>query len=136
MSIVAQAAQVRKVKRSQSGMILDPITLPKNATIGEANEIMRENKIGGIPIVDKDGILIGIVTNRDLRFLTDMSLLVDDVMSKGNLITVNEGIDLAAAEEVLKQHKVEKLPIVNAKGVLKGLVTYKDILKKRDRPYA
>ncbi len=136
MTMEAQAAQVRKVKRSQSGMILDPITLPKEATIGEANNIMRENKIGGIPIVDKEGKLIGILTNRDLRFLTDMSILIDDVMTKENIVTVDEGVELAAAEEVLMQHKIEKLPIVNAKGVLTGLVTYKDILKKQDRPNA
>ena len=136
MTMDAQAAQVRKVKRSQSGMILDPITLPKEATIGEANKIMRENKIGGIPIVDKVGVLIGIITNRDLRFLTDMSILVADVMTKDNIITVKEGVELAAAEEVLMQHKIEKLPIVNDKGVLTGLVTYKDILKKQDRPNA
>lgn len=136
MTMEAQAAQVRKVKRSQSGMILDPITLPKEATIGEANDIMRENKIGGIPIIDNEGILIGIITNRDLRFLTDMTILVEEVMTKENIITVNEGVELAAAEEVLMQHKIEKLPIVNGKGVLTGLVTYKDILKKQDRPNA
>lgn len=136
MTMEAQAAQVRKVKRSQSGMILDPITLPKEATIGEANDIMRENKIGGIPIIDNEGILIGIITNRDLRFLTDMTILVEEVMTKENIITVNEGVELAAAEEVLMQHKIEKLPIVNSKGVLTGLVTYKDILKKQDRPNA
>ncbi len=136
MTMEAQAAQVRKVKRSQSGMILDPITLPKEAAIGEANNIMRENKIGGIPIIDKAGKLIGIITNRDLRFLTDMSVLVADVMTKDNIITVNEGVDLPAAEAVLMQHKIEKLPIINSKGVLTGLVTYKDILKKQDRPNA
>lgn len=136
MTMEAQAAQVRKVKRSQSGMILDPITLSKDDTIGDANKIMRENKIGGIPIVDKGGILIGILTNRDLRFITDMSTLIDDVMTKEGIITVNEGVELTAAEEVLMQHKIEKLPIVNNKGVLTGLVTYKDILKKQDRPNA
>lgn len=136
MTIEAQAAHVRKVKRSQSGMILDPITLPKSATIGKANNIMRENKIGGIPIVDDTGKLIGIITNRDLRFLTDMTILVEEVMTSGDLITVDEGVELAAAEKVLMQHKIEKLPIVNAKGILTGLVTYKDILKKQDRPNA
>jgi len=136
MTMEAQAAQVRKVKRSQSGMILDPITLPKEATIGEANAIMQENKIGGIPIVDGVGKLIGIITNRDLRFLTDMEILVEDVMTKDNIITVNEGVNLPAAEEVLMQHKIEKLPVVNAQGILTGLVTYKDILKKQDRPNA
>ncbi len=136
MTMEAQAAQVRKVKRSQSGMILDPITLPKEATIGEANKIMRENKIGGIPIIDNQGILIGIITNRDLRFLTDMQQLVGEVMTKEGIITVAEGVELAAAEKVLMQHKIEKLPIINDKGVLTGLVTYKDILKKQDRPNA
>lgn len=136
MTIEAQAAHVRKVKRSQSGMILDPITLPKSATIGEANDIMRENKIGGIPIIDGKGKLIGIITNRDLRFLTDMTILVEEVMTSGDLITVDEGVELEDAEKVLMQHKIEKLPIVNAKGILTGLVTYKDILKKQDRPNA
>lgn len=136
MTMEAQAAQVRKVKRSQSGMILDPITLPKEATIGEANNIMRENKIGGIPIIDNHGVLIGIITNRDLRFLTDMQQLVGEVMTKEDIITVAEGVELAAAEKVLMQHKIEKLPIINDKGVLTGLVTYKDILKKQDRPNA
>jgi len=136
MTMDKQAAQVRKVKRSQSGMILDPITLPKSATIGEANKIMKENKIGGIPIIDEQAKLIGIITNRDLRFLTDMNQLVDSVMTKENIITVLEGVDLASAEATLKQHKIEKLPIVNDKGVLTGLVTYKDILKKQDRPNA
>jgi len=136
MTMEAQAAQVRKVKRSQSGMILDPITLPKEATIGEANKIMRENKIGGIPIIDEKGVLIGIITNRDLRFLTDMKQEVGAVMTKENIITVKEGVELAAAEKVLMQHKIEKLPIINEKGILTGLVTYKDILKKQDRPDA
>jgi IMP dehydrogenase len=136
MTMDAQAAQVRKVKRSQSGMILDPITLPKTASLGEANSIMRENKIGGIPIVDNKGVLEGIITNRDLRFITDMSIQVEEIMTKDNIITVKEGVDLTAAEEVLMQHKIEKLPIINDKGVLTGLVTYKDILKKQDRPNA
>ncbi len=136
MTMEAQAAQVRKVKRSQSGMILDPITLSKEATIDEANKIMRENKIGGIPIIDKEGVLIGIITNRDLRFLTNMKQEVGAVMTKENIITVKEGVELAAAEKVLMQHKIEKLPVVNEKGVLTGLVTYKDILKKQDRPNA
>ncbi len=136
MTMDAQVAQVRKVKRSQSGMILDPITLSKEATIGEANKIMRENKIGGIPIVDKEKVLIGIITNRDLRFLTDMKELVGEVMTKEDIITVAEGVKLADAEKVLMQHKIEKLPVVNEKGILTGLVTYKDILKKQDRPNA
>lgn len=117
MTIEQQAAQVRKVKRSQSGMILDPITLTADATIGDANRIMRENKIGGIPVVDSEGLLIGIITNRDLRFITDSKLLVDTVMTKEGLITAHEGVDLASAEEILKEHKIEKLPIINKKGL-------------------
>lgn len=136
MTIEQQAAQVRKVKRSQSGMILDPITLTADATIGDANRIMRENKIGGIPVINEGGMLIGIITNRDLRFITDMKLLVGTVMTKEGLITAKEGVDLAAAEEILKQQKIEKLPIVDKEGYLTGLVTYKDILKKQDRPNA
>ncbi|MCB0496687.1 MAG: IMP dehydrogenase [Cyclobacteriaceae bacterium] len=136
MTIEQQATQVRKVKRSQSGMILDPITLTADATIGDANRIMRENKIGGIPVVGDQGQLIGIITNRDLRFITDMKLLVDSVMTKEGLITAKEGVDLYSAEEILKQHKIEKLPIVNNKGILTGLVTYKDILKRQHRPNA
>lgn len=136
MTIEQQAAQVRKVKRSQSGMILDPITLTKDATIGDANKLMRENKIGGIPVIDESGVLTGIITNRDLRFIRDMTLLVDSVMTKDGLITAKEGVDLGSAEEILKEHKIEKLPIVNDKGILTGLVTYKDILKKQDRPNA
>ncbi len=136
MTYDAQAAQVRKVKRSQSGMILDPITLSKDALVGEANKVMREYKIGGIPIVDKDNILIGIITNRDLRFQRDYSIPVSELMTKDKLITATEGIDLTKAEDILKEFKIEKLPIVDKDFKLTGLITYKDILKKRDRPNA
>jgi IMP dehydrogenase len=136
MSIEKQALEVRKVKRSQSGMILDPITLHIDSTVGDALKIMRENKIGGIPVVDSEKKLIGIVTNRDLRFQKDASKAVSEVMTKDNLITAEEGINLEGAEEVLQQHKIEKLPIINKSGTLMGLITYKDILKKKDKPNA
>ncbi|MCS7005295.1 MAG: IMP dehydrogenase [Cytophagales bacterium] len=136
MSIEEQANQVRKVKRSQSGMIIDPITLSPHQTLYEANQIMREYKIGGIPVVDRDQKLQGILTNRDLRFQKNMSLKVADVMTKENLITANEGISLEEAEEILQEYKIEKLPIVDKNNKLIGLITYKDILKNRDRPQA
>jgi len=136
MTIVNQAEHVRKVKRSQSGMILDPITLPANSTVGDAEKIMHDNKIGGIPIVDASNRLVGIITNRDLRFHHDPTLLTSDLMTSEGLITALEGVDLNKAENILKEHKIEKLPIVDKKGVLTGLITYKDILKKRDRPNA
>jgi IMP dehydrogenase len=136
MSIEAQAEQVRKVKRSQSGLIFDPITLLINSTVRDAEKIMREYKIGGIPVVDDNGKLLGIVTNRDLRFQKNMSLPVEQIMTKENLITAPEGITLEKAEGILQQHKIEKLPVVNKKGKLTGLVTYKDILKKKNKPNA
>jgi IMP dehydrogenase len=136
MTFEAQAAQVRKVKRSQSGMILDPITLNKEALVGDANKVMREYKIGGIPIVDKNNVLIGIITNRDLRFQRDPSLPISELMTKDNLVTADEGVDLMKAEDILKEHKIEKLPIVDKNFKLTGLITYKDILKKIDRPNA
>ncbi len=136
MSISAQAEQVRKVKRSQSGMILDPITLGANSTVADANNIMREFKIGGIPVVDQQSNLIGIITNRDLRFQTNGAAAVTDIMTKEKLITADEGCDLTEAEDILQKYKIEKLPIVNGEGKLTGLITYKDILKKKDRPNA
>ncbi|MEK6479884.1 IMP dehydrogenase [Catalinimonas sp. 4WD22] len=136
MSIEAQAHQVRKVKRSQSGMILDPITLDINATVFDAKAIMRENKIGGIPVVDKDRRLLGIVTNRDLRFLKDMNQPVREIMTKENLITAELGVGLEKAEDILQEYKIEKLPIIDKEGKLSGLITYKDILKNKDRPHA
>ncbi len=136
MTAAAQALQVRKVKRSQSGMILDPITLHVDKTARDAEAIMHENKIGGIPVVNDDKKLVGIVTNRDMRFIKDMSIPVRDIMTKENVITGEMGITLDGAEGVLKQYKIEKLPITDDKGNLTGLITYKDILKNRDRPNA
>ena len=136
MSITNQAAQVRKVKRSQSGMILDPITLPVNSTVRDAENIMSENKIGGIPVVDSEKKLIGIVTNRDLRFEKRLSRPVSEIMTKDNIITGTNEIGLSEAEEILQEHKIEKLPIVDGEGKLTGLITYKDILKNKDRPNA
>lgn len=136
MPIDMQAYQVRKVKRSQSGMILDPITLDVNATVFEAKTIMRENKIGGIPVVDSGRKLIGIVTNRDLRFLKDMTQGVKEVMTRKNLVTAESGIGLNEAEGILQEYKIEKLPIIDKDGRLSGLITYKDILKNKDRPNA
>ena len=136
MSIENQAIQVRKVKRSQSGMILDPITLDVNSKVGDAEAIMRENKIGGIPVVDKEKKLIGIVTNRDLRFEKGLNRPVKEIMTKENLITATAEVGLGEAEEILQEHKIEKLPIVDKDGKLTGLITYKDILKNKDRPNA
>jgi IMP dehydrogenase len=136
MPIQQQAEQVRKVKRSESGMILDPITLTPDVPIREAFRIMKDFKIGGIPVVNREGFLEGIITNRDLRFQKDMNTLVGDIMTKENLITAQEGIDLHDAEEILQKHKIEKLPIVNKQNKLTGLITYRDILNKKDRPNA
>jgi IMP dehydrogenase len=136
MSIERQAEQVRKVKRSESGMIVDPITLEVNATIGDALRLMKENKIGGIPIVDKGHKLVGILTNRDLRFETDRKRKVSEVMTKENLIIAPEGTDLRKAEKILRQHKIEKLPVVSKQGKLIGLITYRDILQLSAFPNA
>ena len=136
MSIEEQAAQVRKVKRSESGLILDPLTLQANATIGDAMRLMKENKIGGIPIIDKNGKLVGILTNRDLRFEIDPSRKVSEVMTKENLYTAPEGTNLKMAEQLFKKTKVEKLPITDKQGKLKGLFTYSDILKLKSHPNA
>ncbi|WP_018476920.1 IMP dehydrogenase [Pontibacter roseus] len=136
MSIRAQAEQVRKVKRSESGMIIDPITLEEDATLGDAVRIMSEHKIGGIPIINGQGKLTGILTNRDLRFEKDLTQPVKAVMTTENLITAEKGTDLAKAEDILQQYKIEKLPVVDEEGTLVGLITYKDILKKKDRPFA
>ena len=136
MSIERQAIHVRKVKRSQSGLILDPITLNIESTAADAIKIMREFKIGGIPVVDKDRKLLGIITNRDLRFQKDMSVPIQKIMTKDNLITAIDEVSLDEAEEILKIHRIEKLPIVDEDGKLTGLITYKDILKNIDRPNA
>ena len=134
MTIRNQAEQIRQVKRSQSGMIKDPITLDSQSTVGDAQMIVKKNKIGGIPIIDASNNLTGIVTNRDLRFQKDNSMKLDDIMTK-KLITAKLGISLDDAEKILKKYKVEKLPIVE-KGKLVGLITYKDILKNKSMPDA
>ncbi|HTN35899.1 MAG TPA: IMP dehydrogenase, partial [Arachidicoccus sp.] len=136
MSIEKQAEQVRKVKRSESGLIFDPITLQVEATIGDALRLMRDNKIGGIPIIEKNGKLVGILTNRDLRFETNMKQKVAEVMTKENLITAPEGTDLKKAEKIFRQHMIEKLPVVNKSGILTGLITYRDILQLKNFPNA
>lgn len=136
MSIEKQAEQVRKVKRSESGMIMDPIVLQDDALLKDALKIMAEFKIGGIPVLDKNKKLVGILTNRDLRFQKNVNKPISKIMTAVNLITAPEGIDLAKAEEILQKYKIEKLPVVDKQGKLKGLITYRDILKKKDRPMA
>lgn len=135
MSIEAQAAQVRKVKRAESGMIYDPITITGNQTVGDALKLMEENHIGGIPVVDSENCLIGIVTNRDLRFQTEMNLPISEVMTKDKLVTTNNP-DLADASQILLRHKIEKLPVVDSENHLIGLITYRDITKIQDYPNA
>ena len=134
MTIEKQAAEVRKVKRSESGMIVDPVTLRESALLKDASALMKEHKIGGIPIVDKEGHLKGIITNRDLRFQKDLEIPVVNIMTKTNLITGNFGTDLKKAEEILTKYKVEKLPLVDKDNKLIGLITYKDIMKVKSRP--
>lgn len=136
MTISQQAEQVRKVKRSESGMIIDPITLDESATVGDALRLMKEFKIGGIPIVDENSKLKGIITNRDLRFQTNHSKPVAEIMTKDNLIVGKEGSGLAEAEDILRNYKIEKLPIVDKDYKIIGLITYRDIIKKKDRPNA
>jgi IMP dehydrogenase len=136
MSLEAQAEQVRKVKRSESGMILDPITLSDTATLGDAHQIMREFKIGGIPVIDGNHKLIGILTNRDLRFEREMAKPVTEIMTKEKLITASDGLSLDDAEKILQEYKIEKLPIVDSEYRLTGLITYKDILKRKSHPNA
>jgi IMP dehydrogenase len=136
MSILDQAAEVRRVKRSESGMITDPITLHENALVEDALNIMREHKIGGIPIVSADGKLVGIITNRDLRFERNPNRPVAEIMTCKNLITTNIQTDLEKASDILQEHKIEKLPVVDANNKLVGLITYKDIIKIKARPNA
>ncbi|RYZ50063.1 MAG: IMP dehydrogenase, partial [Chitinophagaceae bacterium] len=136
MSIEQQASEVRKVKRSENGLILDPITLSPDASIGEALRLMRENKIGGIPIVDASQKLVGILTNRDLRLETDLKKKVSTIMTSEHLITAPEGTDLKKAELIFKKNKVEKLPVVSKAGKLIGLITFGDILKLKSHPNA
>ncbi|CAI8187002.1 MAG: IMP dehydrogenase [Flavobacteriaceae bacterium] len=136
MTIEQQALKVRKVKRAESGMIIDPVTLPLSATVQDAKESMREYSIGGIPIVDKDHKLLGIVTNRDLRFEKNNARPISEVMTSGNLVTVSEGTSLSQAEDILQQNKIEKLPVVNKEQKLVGLITFRDITKLTLKPIA
>ncbi len=136
MTIAEQAAQVRRVKRAENGMIYDPVTISKENTVGDALNLMKENKIGGIPVVDADRKLIGIVTNRDLRFQRDMDRRISEVMTPGDRLITTHRTDLAHASEVLLNNKIEKLPVVDDEGHLVGLITYKDITKVQDHPNA
>ena len=136
MSTKAQANKVRKVKRAESGMIIDPITLPLNSIVSDAKKSMKENKIGGIPIVDSKGVLKGIVTNRDLRFEKNNSRVITEVMTKDNLITVGKGTSLSEAEVILQKNKIEKLPVIDKNNKLIGLITFRDITKLRLKPIA
>ena len=136
MSIEQQVEQVRRVKRSESGMIIDPITLLEDATIADALRLMRENRIGGIPIVNAANKLVGILTNRDLRFETNKKKKVSEVMTSQNLVTAPEGTDLKKAGKILENYKIEKLPVVSKSGKLMGLITYRDILQLHSFPNA
>jgi len=136
MSIQAQADEVRKVKRSESGMIQDPVTLHEDSTVADAVKIMREFRIGGIPVINGDRKLKGIITNRDLRFQKEMDRPVSEVMTVANLITAPQGTTLFQAEEILQNHKIEKLPVVDNGGRLCGLITFKDIQKFKNFPSA
>ncbi len=134
--IAEQANEVRRVKRSESGMIQDPVTLQETALVGDALKLMAENRIGGIPVVNAKGVLVGIVTNRDLRFEKRMGRPVAEVMTRERIITAKPDTTMAQAEEILQDHKIEKLPVVNSEGKLVGLITYKDIIKLKQRPHA
>lgn len=136
MTIEQQALKVRKVKRAESGMIMDPVTLPRHAQVRDAKASMREHSIGGIPIVDEEGRLIGIVTNRDLRFEKNDDRPIAEVMTSRNLVTVGEGTSLEAAEDILQENKIEKLPVVNKDNKLVGLITFRDITKLSQKPIA
>ena len=136
MSIEEQARQVHTVKRAENGMIYDPVTIKLGSTVSDALSMMKEYRIGGIPVVDDSMNLVGIVTNRDLRFERDLNRKVDDVMTKDNLVTTNQSANLEEAADILQRHKIEKLPVVDKDGKLIGLVTYKDITKAKDKPNA
>ncbi len=134
MPLEEQALQVRRVKRAESVMIHEPITIQKDGTVNDALNLMKEYKIGGIPVVDDNNVLIGIVTNRDLRFQEDMGRSIEEIMTGENIITTTRKTDLAEAAQILQAHKIEKLPVVNSEHKLIGLITYKDITKSKDRP--
>ena len=136
MTIEEQAGKVRAVKRSESGMIIDPVTLPETALVSDANANMRQYKIGGIPIVDEENKLIGIVTNRDLRFEKNSNRPIKEIMTSKNLITVKEGTSLQDAEQILQRHKIEKLPVISKENRLVGLITFRDITKHSTKPNA
>nr|WP_319401584.1 IMP dehydrogenase [uncultured Carboxylicivirga sp.] len=136
MTIAEQARQVLTVKRAENGMIYNPVTILQGSTVGQALDLMKEYKIGGIPVVDEAGYLVGIVTNRDLRFEPNMKRSIDEVMTTENLVTTNQSTDLEKAAAILQQYKIEKLPVVDADNKLIGLVTYKDITKAKDKPFA
>ena len=136
MSVDEQARQVAIVKRAENGMIYDPVTIRKGKTVKDALAMMSEYHIGGIPVVDENNLLVGIVTNRDLRFERHLDKLIDEVMTKENLVTTNQQTDLAAAAQILQENKIEKLPVVDKNGHLVGLITYKDITKAKDKPMA
>ena len=136
MPVEEQARQVAIVKRAENGMIYDPVTIQRGKTVRDALALMREYHIGGIPVVDDSGILVGIVTNRDLRFERNLDKLIDEVMTSENLVTTTQQTDLAAASQILQENKIEKLPVVDKTGHLVGLITYKDITKAKDKPMA
>lgn len=136
MSIAEQARQVHAVKRAENGMIYDPVTILRGSTVADALRMMQEYHIGGIPVVDEERKLVGIVTNRDLRFVRDLAKPIDEVMTSSNLVTTSTKTDLEEAAEILQQHKIEKLPVIDEAGKLIGLVTYKDITKAKDKPNA
>ena len=136
MTIEEQMNQVRRVKRAENGMIYDPVTIHPDATVGQVLGMMAQHHIGGIPVVDDNGFLVGIVTNRDLRFQRDPKMPVSEIMTKENLVTARQGISLPDATDILRQYKIEKLPVIDADGKLVGLITYKDLMKIKDNPIA
>ncbi|MFR0836116.1 MAG: IMP dehydrogenase [Barnesiella sp.] len=136
MPIEAQARQVHAVKRAENGMIYDPVTIKRGSTVKDALQMMKEFHIGGIPVIDDNNHLVGIVTNRDLRFERDLDRLIDEVMTSENMVTTTQSTDLQQAADILQQYKIEKLPVVDKDGKLVGLVTYKDITKAKDKPFA
>ncbi|UKN02882.1 IMP dehydrogenase [Paracrocinitomix mangrovi] len=136
MTIAEQALEVRKVKRSESGMIIDPITLDKSATVADALKLMEDNSIGGIPVVDDNKVLVGIVTNRDLRFEKEVDRPIVEVMTSENIVTASEGTTLIDAEQTLQSHKIEKLPVVDSNNKLIGLITFRDIIKVKEHPHS